>query len=262
MFMYVNSRVARSRVAVYAGQLALVGLVLVPWEASVRLGWLNPAKSGQPSQIWFYLQDALHRGYIWPHLGVTLYEQASGFALGTGIGTVLGLGLWWSRTLARILEPFVVVFNSIPKIALAPPMIVWFGIYETSKIVLAASICLAWLNAYSGVRTVDRDLVDMVRAVGGSRWQAFTKVVVPSTLPWMLSAVKINVGFALTGAVVGEFVASQHGLGFLAAQAGMLFQMSRLWMLVLVIIAVAAVQYYGALALERHLLRGFMQDRP
>jgi NitT/TauT family transport system permease protein len=241
----------------------LVALVVVGWEGAVRVGWLSTIKFGQPSRIWFYFLEAVSRGDLWAHLRVTLYEELFGFVLGMLGGSAVGLGLWWSRTLARILEPFIVMFNGIPKIALAPPMIVWFGIYETSKVVLAASVCfvVAWLTTYSGVRLVDRDLLDMIRAVGGSRWQAFAKVVVPSALPWMFAAARINIGFGLVGAVVGEFVASNHGLGFLAAQAAMLFQISRLWMIVLVIVAVAAAQYCGVLGLERYLFRWATDER-
>jgi NitT/TauT family transport system permease protein len=211
--------------------------------------------------MWRHFLLSAKSGELWRHLKVTLYEQILGFAIGMGGGVAIGLGLWWSRTLSRILEPFAVIFNGIPKIALAPPMIVWFGIYETSKIVLAASICfvVAWLSAYAGARMVDRDLLDMCRAMGGSRWQAFVKVVVPSAMPWIISALKINIGFALIGAVVGEFVASNHGLGYMAVQASILYQMNLLWMVVFVIMTVAAVQYWAVLWLEHRLL-GWMGE--
>src|SRR3546814_18745589 len=104
--------------------------------------------SGPPSRIWAFVVQSLASGELLAHLKVTLYEEILGFALGMGGGTAIGLGLWWSRRLSRILEPFAIVFNGIPKIALAPPMIVWFGIFETSQIVLAATICfvVAWLR--------------------------------------------------------------------------------------------------------------------
>lgn len=251
------------RGTVSVSQALLVLAIFLLWEGVVQAGWASQRKFGQPSHIWFHFRESLSSGELWRHLKITLYEEVMGFVLGTVGGTAIGLSLWWSRTLARILEPFVVIFNGIPKIALAPPMIIWFGIYETSKIVLAASICfvVAWLSAYSGTQTVDRDLLDMVRAVGGTRWQAFTRVVIPSAFPWILSALKISIGFALVGAVVGEFVASNHGLGYLTVQAGMLFQMSRLWMVVLVTVLVAALQYYLVLWLERHLFRWAGEER-
>jgi NitT/TauT family transport system permease protein len=247
---------ADRRGAVVAGQLALLAAIFLAWEATAAARWINPDLGGQPSAMWRLFVASAATGELWGHLKVTLYEQLVGFAVGTVAGVAIGLGLWWSRTASRVLEPFAVIFNGIPKIALAPPMIVWFGIYETSKIVLAATICVvvAWLAAHAGARMADRDLLDMVRAMGGSRWQAFTMIVVPSSMSWIISALKVNIGFALVGAVVGEFVASNHGLGYLAVQAAISFQMSQLWMVVFVIMAVAAAQYVLVLWLERRLL--------
>lgn len=242
-------------------QILLLFAIFGIWEFAAVAGWMDSNRGGQPSQMWKFFVDSVASGEMWAHLKVTLYEEIVGFAIGMGGGTAIGLGLWWSRTLTRILEPFAVIFNGIPKIALAPPMIVWFGIYETSKIVLAATICfvVAWLSAYAGTRQVDRDLLDMCTAMGGTRRQAFRKIVIPSAMPWIISALKINIGFALVGAVVGEFVASNHGLGHLAVQASVLYQMNRLWMVVFVIMLVAAAQYWMVLWLERRLL-GYMGD--
>ena len=249
--------------AVYAGRAGIVLLIVLGWEGLVLAGWVNPAKVGRPSDILALFGQSSVSGELWAHLKVTLYEEFVGFAIGAGTGTAVGLGLWWSRRLSRILEPFAVVFNGIPKIALAPPMIVWFGIFETSKIVLAATITfvIAWLSAYDGARLADRDQMDMVRAMGGSRWQIFLRVVIPTSVPWMIASLKINIGFALSGAIVGEFVASNHGLGYLAVQATNQFEMSRLWMLVLVIMLVAALQYWAVLVFERKALGWMGEER-
>ena len=239
-----------------AAQIGLLAGVLLIWELGVLADGIDSARFGAPSAIAGYLFEGLTSGELARHGLVTVYEQFWGFVIGVGGGTVAGLGLWWSPRLAAALEPVVAVFNSIPKIALAPPMIVWFGIFEASKIALAASICvvIAWMAAAEGVRRVDRDQLDMVRAMGGSRRHAFWSVVVPSAMPWIVASLKINIGFALVGVVVGEFVASNHGLGYLAVQASMFFLISKLWMIVLVISAIAAVQYWLILKLEQRLL--------
>lgn len=250
------------RFALYLGRALIVILIALAWEGLVMAGWLHPAKAGRPSDVLVLFYRSTLSGELWMHLKVTLYEAFIGFAIGVGGGTALGLGLWWSRRLSRIFEPFAVVFNGIPKIALAPPMIVWFGIFETSKIVLAATITfvIAWLSAYDGTRLADRDQMDMVRVMGGSRWQIFTRVVIPTSLPWIIASLKINIGFALSGAIVGEFVASNHGLGYLAVQAANQFEMSRLWMVVFVIMFVAALQYWVVLVFERRAL-GWVGDQ-
>jgi NitT/TauT family transport system permease protein len=242
-----------SRLRVGLLQSGLLLALCAIWEALVRAGVIGEPKFGQPARILAYLWHGLGDGSLLGHTRVTLQEELLGFAIGTVGGTAIGLGLWWSRRLSRVLEPFAVVFNGLPKIALAPPFIVWFGIYQTSKVVLAASICLvvAWLSAYSGALQVDRDWLDMVRALGGSRWQAFRRIVVPGAMPWILSGLRINIGFALIGAIVGEYVASNAGLGYLAVQAAIRFRMSQLWMVIFVITALAAVQYYALVWLER-----------
>jgi NitT/TauT family transport system permease protein len=259
---FVTRDLAGNRWFVLLGQVLLFCLVIGLWELAVVTGWIDVGKSGQPSKIFDQFAISLGRGELLAHLRVTLYEEFVGFAIGVGGGTAVGWGLWWSRTLSRILEPFAVIFNGIPKIALAPPMIVWFGIFETSKIVLAATICfvVAWLSAYAGTRLVDRDLLEMLRAMGASKWQRFVKIVIPASMPWVISSIKINIGFALVGAVVGEFVASNHGLGYLAVQAAIQYQMSRLWMLVFVIMLVAAVQYWMVLWAEQRLLAWMGED--
>lgn len=247
---------------VLATQLGILLLIFGLWELACVAGWINAGLAGQPSQIFALFVDAIVSGEIFRHLYATLYEEFLGFAIGGAAGTAVGWGLWWSRSLSRILEPFAVIFNGIPKIALAPPMIVWFGIFQTSKIVLAATICfvVAWLSAYAGTRQVDRDLLDMLRAMGANKWQRFVKIVVPASMPWVISAIKINIGFALVGAVVGEFVSSNQGLGYLAVQAAIQFQMSQLWMIVFVIMLVAAVQYWIVLWAERRLLSWMGED--
>lgn len=241
---------------VTAAQIGLLVAILVIWEALVLAGQVDAQRFGTPSAIGAHFWQSLASGELATHTWITLYEQFWGFVIGVGAGTAAGLGLWWTPQLARTLDPFVAVFNSIPKIALAPPMIVWFGIFEASKIALAASICvvIAWMAAAEGVRRVDRDQLDMVRAMGGSRRHAFFSVVVPAAMPWVIASLKINIGFALVGVVVGEFVASNHGLGYLAVQASMFFLISKLWMIVFVISAIAAVQYVAILKLEQRLL--------
>jgi NitT/TauT family transport system permease protein len=234
-------------------QVGALAALLAAWEALVASGALIEMKTGRPSEIVRFFWLGLADGSLLEHARVTLVEELLGFGIGTVVGTAIGLGLWWSPRLSRVIEPFAVVFNGLPKIALAPPFIVWFGIYQTSKVVLAASICLvvAWLSAYNGARHVDRDLLDMITALGGRRWQAFRAVIVPGAMPWVLSGLRINIGFALIGAIVGEYVASNAGLGYLAVQAAIRFRMSQLWMTIFVITALAAVQFYALLWLER-----------
>lgn len=249
-------RTALGANSVLLAQIGFFAGILCLWQASCAAGIVNPLVGGSPVGIGHFLWSGIASGQLWENALVTLGEEVAGFAIGVGVGTAAALLLWWLPMLSRALVPLIAIGNGIPKVALAPPMIVWFGIFETSKIALAAIICLfiAWLSAAEGVRRVDPDNIDMIRAMGATRWQTFRFIVVPSALPWIVSALKINIGFALVGAVVGEFVASNHGLGYLAVQATMFFQISKLWMVIAVIAAIATAQYFVVLWLEGRFL--------
>lgn len=237
-------------------QVGLLAGILGVWQTAASTRIVSPLIAGSPAGIFRFLWAGIVSGELWANATVTLGEELAGFAIGVGLGTIAALVLWWSPTIAKAVAPLIAVLNGIPKIALAPPMIVWFGIFEPSKIALAAFICvfIAWLSAAEGVRQVDTDNIDMVRGMGATRWQIFRYIIVPSALPWIVSALKINIGFALVGAVVAEFIASNHGLGYLAVQATMFFQISKLWVVILVIAALATTQYFVVLWLERRFL--------
>ena len=156
------------------------------------------------------------------------------------------------------MEPAAVAFNGVPKIALGPLLIIWLGAGTESKIVLAfvSTFVVALLAAYGATRQVDRDLVTLLRSVGASRWQIFRKLLVPSAMPTMFGAMRINVGFALVGAVVGEFISSQHGIGHAVFVAGNLFDLNTVWLGIIVLSLVAAVMYKLLALAERMLVKG------
>lgn len=237
-------RGSSNRWIVVGSQLGIVLVTVTIWEYLVRAGVISEFFFGQPSKIVDYIVSNTLNGYLIRHTWVTLYEELMGFAIGTAVGTALGLALWWSPYLSRVLEPFAVVLNATPKIVVAPIMIFWFGIGLTSKVMIAVLICsvVAWLGAFDGVRNADRDQMDMVRAVGGSSVDVFLKVVAPSSLPWIITTARINIGLALIGVITGEFLSSTEGLGYLVDYTAKLYQMSQTLAAVLVIGLLAAAQ--------------------
>jgi NitT/TauT family transport system permease protein len=155
-------------------------------------------------------------------------------------------------------EPAAVAFNGIPKIALGPLIIIWLGAGVESKIVLAfvSTLVVAFLAAYGATREVDGDLVTLLRSIGASRWQIFRKLLLPSAMPFMFAAMRINVGFALVGAVVGEFISSQRGVGHAVFVAGNLFDLNTVWLGILELSIVAAIMYALLARCERFLVKG------
>ena len=238
------------------GQAGFAILLLLLWQTGASLALIDSSISGSPLGVIEQGIASLSGTEIWLHAAITLYEQIAGFAIGVGLGTACALSLWWLPRTRAAVDPMIAVFNAVPKIALAPPMIIWFGIFETSKIALAALLCLtiAWMSASEGIRRVDPDQMDMIRAMGGKSKAVFLKVVLPASTPQIIASLKINIGFALVGAVVGEFVSSNHGLGYMAVQASNFFQIDKLWLVILVIAAIASIQYFVVLKIEKRLL--------
>jgi NitT/TauT family transport system permease protein len=239
-------------------QAALIAAFLAAWEVAASKHWVNGQFFGSPSGIVTSLLRSINDGSLMRDAGLTVYETIAGFVLGTIVGTVIGLLLWYSRFAARVIEPIAVAMNGIPKIALAPLIIIWLGAGTTSKIVLAfaSTAVVAFLAAYGGTREIDADLVTLLRTFGASRVQTFVKLIVPASLPWIFSAMRINVGFALVGSIAGEFISSQYGIGHAIFVAGNLFDLNGVWLGIFELSLLAALMYAALGLLERVAMRG------
>lgn len=234
-----------SGAAMLACQVALgLGLAGV-WQA--LSGWVvddyfvsNPASIAQ--RLFKWTVD----GSIFVHVAATVYATLLGFLIGTVGGLVLGVWLGLSPFTSRLLDPYLSALNALPKVALAPLFVLWFGIGIESKIALAAILVLflVFLNTYSGVREVDQDLIDCVRLMRANRFQVLTKVIIPSTASWVFASLKISVPYALIGAVLGEMIAANRGLGYLVQFSGAQFDTAGVFA-ALVVIAVLAVVLNG-----------------
>jgi len=234
-------------------QLSLVVLLLAGWEIGVRLGWIQAFLVGSPVGIWGELVRDVKSGQLFYDTGITLYESIVGFVVGTLFGSLVGLALWYSRFVARTVEPLIVAFNSVPKIAFAPIVILWFGTGLGSKIALAISLTaiVALIAAYQAAKEADPDLQSLLVTLGASKDQVFRKVIVPSALPGIIATFRINVGFGLVGAVVGEFISSQHGLGHLVFTASSLYDLNTVWLGLFTLMAIGFLLYFLIDLIER-----------
>lgn len=234
--------------------VALVG----GWQVAASFKLIDPFFWSQPSAILHTLDTFFLSGEAFTDIGYTFEATIIGFVLGTVAGSLLGLSFWWSVNYAEIVQPFVICFESIPKLALAPLIILVFGIGLASKVAIAAAltVVVSTLTTYAGVRAVDADSERLFYSLGASRTQVFLKLVVPSVLPWTISVLRVNIGLALTGAIVGEFISSQYGLGREILYAGQTYDIALVWVAVLVL-SVFSVAMYGAVSwLEKKLRKG------
>jgi NitT/TauT family transport system permease protein len=237
-------------------QTMFVVFFLAAWEAGARAGFVSPFLVGSPAGIWKILVVSLRDGSLLDNTWTTLFEAILGFVLGTVAGSVLGLGLWYSPFVARLVEPFVVAINSVPKIAFAPIVILWFGTGLVSKVALAVSLTsiVALIAAYQAAKDSDTDLQALLLTFGATKHQVFYKAVVPSTLPAIIATFRINVGFGLVGAVVGEFISSQKGLGHLIFTASSLYDLNTVWLGLFTLMLIGFVLYFVIDVVERTLL--------
>ena len=244
-----------SRFAWVRRSLAL--LLLALWEAAGRAGMLNPLYLPSPSQIGAALFDLFSDGRIWPHLEATFTAALGGLALGIVVGVALGVTAALVPLIAELLEPVMTLLNAVPRVILAPLFVIWLGIGLASKIALALILVavLIFFAVYNGIKEVDQRLVERVRTLGGDRWALIRHVYLPSVTAWILSNLKIAVGFAFTGALVGEFVAATHGLGYLLSFAQSTYNAALMFALIFLILVVVLLIFGIAGRLEKFLLR-------
>jgi NitT/TauT family transport system permease protein len=239
--------------------LALLFVLLVGWEWAVQAWHFSQLVLPAPSAVAAALWRALATGYLWPHLAQTLLELGLGLGLGVALGFTLGLVLGESQTLRRVLMPYVVTSQVVPKLALVPLFIVWFGFGTVPTVVITALICFFPLleNTLTGIAQVDPARLELFRMLGATRAQTLWRLKVPAGLPAILAGLRVAVVLALVGAVVGEFIGASKGLGALIIAAQGSMDTTLMFAVLVLITALGLVLYELTLWLERKLLRAY-----
>lgn len=246
----------RHRVLVRATQLMILVLIFALWEILARASIIDPFITSQPSRILRTITTLYQEGALFNHIGITCLETIIGFVLGTIIGVGCAILLWWSKFLSEVSEPYLVVLNSLPKIALGPIFIVWIGAGPTAIIVmtLAISLIVTILEVLSGFLGVDKEKVKLVQIFGGSKFQILTKVLLPASFPNIINALKVNVGLSWVGVIVGEFLVSRAGLGYLIVYGGHVFKLDLVMTSVVILAIAATIMYKGVVQFEQFVL--------
>lgn len=252
----------KNRRIVMLGRLLITVLIIAGWEGLTRIGWLDAYYWSSPSLIMKTAWLQAKQNHLLFDILYTSGSTIIGFVAGTLIGALLGLSFWWSNKYALISEPFLIVLNAMPKLALAPVIVILLGIGFFSKIALAFSltVVVSALSAYSGVKSVDQDMEKLMYSLGAKRHQVFTKVVIPWSMPWIISSLRINIALALAGAIVGEFIASSHGVGRMIMYAGTILNVDLVWVGVVVLSILSIIMYWGVVVLEKWLSKGIMKQ--
>jgi NitT/TauT family transport system permease protein len=241
-------------------QVALVPLTLAGfvglWALFVKLTGYPPFILPGPERVWTRFLTLAADGALWRHTATTLNEVMAGLALGMAVAFVLGYLLSRSRTVERLVAPYIVASQSIPIVAIAPLLVIWFGAGATSKIIVSALIVFfpILISSIAGLRSAEPDLLDLMRSLEATRWQTFAKLELPAAMPMIVSGLKVGATLSVIGAVVGEFVGADRGLGFLVKQGQGLYDTPLMFVAVLTLVVIA-MSLYGLVALiERYLL--------
>lgn len=239
-------------------QIGILIIMFLSWEVAGRMKWIDVLLFSYPSKIFGQLGKDIASGEIWSHLSVTVFETVVGFLLGTILGTLIAILIWWSPFLSKVLDPYLVVFNSMPKVALGPIFIVMFGAGFTAIIMTTISITviITTLVVYNSFNEVDPNYVKVVRTFGANRKQIFRKVIFPASFPAIVSTLKVNVGLAWIGVIVGEFLVAKEGLGYLIIYGFQVFNFTLVMSSLIVIAVVATIMYQLVAWLERKLMGG------
>nr|WP_245600080.1 ABC transporter permease [Paenibacillus harenae] len=256
-----KERQRRITAAVVGSQIILLLLFAGLWEAAGRNKWIDPLLFSYPSKMLDQLWKTMADGSIWPHIGITVSETIAGFVLGTLLGTLIAAALWWFPFLSRVFDPYLVVLNSMPKVALGPIFIVGLGpgFISIVAVTLSVTVIITTLNIYNQFREIDSGYIRVVRLFGASRWQLFRLVILPGSFPVIISTLKVNVGLAWIGVIVGEFLVANIGLGYLIIYGFQVFNFTLVLSSLIVIAVVATIMYQLVTMLERRLTAGWRE---
>ena len=231
--------------------------VLFPslWELTASLGIFNRFIFSSPSQIFFCLFHMFLDKSLFLHTGITLAETLLSFFFCTMISLVTALYLWSSPFAAQVFEPFLVLLNSLPKSALAPLLLVWLGSRMRMVVTAAVSIAVfgSIMTLYTGFKQIDPDKIRLIYSLGGSKKDVLIKVLLPGSLPLLMSTMKVNIGLCLVGVIIGEFLSAKAGLGYLITYASQTFEMTKLMSALIVLCLLSWVLYQGVAVLEKRL---------
>ncbi len=231
-------------------------LFLALWEISANQKWIDSFFFSSPSRVARCFVEQIRDNSMLAHIGVTLFETLFSFLLVIALSLLVSTLLWHSRKLSEILEPYLVVLNSLPKSALAPLFIVWLGTGTRTIIVAGMSVAVfgSIISFYTGFQQVDSEKVTLIYTLGGSRRDAFLKVVLPGSVPILLSTAKVNIGLALVGVIIGEFLAARRGLGYLIIYGSQVFQLDMV-ITSIIVLCVIALGFYKSIQAIEHQIR-------
>ena len=254
--LYLKKQKNKKAIIIFS-QIGILVTLLFLWELLATFKIIDSFLMSQPSKIVLTIKNLLVSGELFKHIFTTLYETVLGFLIATILGSVIALILWWSEYLRKVLDPYVVVLNSLPKIALGPIIIVWFGAGTKSIVFMAViiTIIVTIITMESGFLSVDKNKIKLLKSLGATKFQTLFKLVIPASIPTFVSCLKINVGMAWIGSIMGEYLVSKQGIGYRIVYGGQVFKLDLVMSSTVILCLLAGVMYFLVVLLEKFITK-------
>jgi NitT/TauT family transport system permease protein len=245
--------IKRRNIKILLTRLFILVAFFILWEVAGYFKWIDPFLTSTPSRMWKSLVKIYNEGSLFKHIIVTVYETILGFLLSTLLGAVIAVALWWSDFASKVLDPYIVVLNALPKVALAPIIIFWMGNGMRAIVLVAIliSIIVTIINVLNGFKEVSEDKIKLLKTFGATKLQILAHLIIPASVPTLISTLKINVGLSWVGVIMGEFLVSKNGLGFLIVFGGQIAQLDTVMMSIMLLCILAYLMYAVVAAVEK-----------
>ncbi len=252
-------KINRDKIIVWSFRILILISIIAFWEIFAMVGWIDPFIMSSPSRIVNTIGMLISDGSLFTHTGITLCETLLGFAIAVVLGSLVSVALWWSEKLRKIFEPYIVVLNSLPKIALGPIIIVWFGTGMTSIVFMTVliTIIVTTISMLSAFISTDKNKMLLMSSMGANKMQIFFKLVAPASLPSFISTLKIDVGMAWIGSIMGEYLTSRAGLGYLIVYGGQVFKLDLVMASTVILCIMAAIMYFAVALVEKIIIKRY-----
>lgn len=250
-------KVKKSKIKIVVCRFLILIIFIALWQIAADLKWIDPFLTSSPSRVVKSFISLYEDGSLFKHIGVTCYETILGFSLGTIIGVLVAILLWWCPSVSKVLDPYLVVLNALPKVALAPIIIFWIGNGMPAIIVIALliSVVTTIISVLTGFTEIDNEKIMLMKTFRASKLQILRYLIFPYSIPVFISALKINVGLSWVGVIMGEFLVARDGLGFLIVYGGQVAQLDTVMMSIVILSAIAFLMYEIVACIEKRVSR-------
>lgn len=250
---YYLKKIKRKNLLIRIAQVLIISLFIILWQLLADFKLINTFIFSSPKNILSTIISLFNQGNLFKHIWITIYETIISFSLGTIIGTIIATILWWNNTLAKIFDPYLTILNSLPKVAMGPIIIIWVGAGIKSIILMALliSTIITIINVYQGFIETDLLKIKLMKSFKATKFQIYTKLIIPSSISNIISALKINVSMSLIGVIMGELLVSKEGLGYLINYGSQVFNLNLVMTGIIILAIVSVIMYYSVVLIEK-----------